>query len=340
MSLTPHGRIAFAAGANKTTGAIIDPLCPLVVKSIGNASVAIAGGASGAATLNASLTVSPPTILSIEAQIQAFIASLNFAITAGAPNVSFSATAAAQLVADLGVSLALLPVLTALLSLPVVVGWLGYPYPLPGTGLGAYVTASSLTPVDYAIVLAAVDIPLLTSGVARQKLEQFLSGASYPGVGAFSNLGQLSPVTLNAIEQGEASIRYQLKMATLLATHLTVTPPTFSASIKAMTNFKLGLLPKVNFALNATAKLAADLNAKFSALIQLGLALNRPDGALYVYTWDDTGPPGLGGELTAELATTWNDGVTSTSLPCEALVLGTADPISKAALNQFFAGAA
>lgn len=353
MSIDYLGWWSFGAAADATTGDSVPPLCPLVWNAFGAASVALTAAYDGALALNAQFSITPPTLVATLSALVEFEAQCALGISLSTPSVSFDATASAQLVADLTASFGFLVAVEALLALPVTVGWFGYPWPLPGAGLPAAIGLSGLVPYDSAIVMGAVDIPLLTANISRQKLEQFLPGISYPGVGVFSNLADMSPVTLSAIPQARAAIEYQLGLAVKLDAFVKVNPPTLTASIEAAAKFAANLqaaaslaLPKVQFALDATAKLSASLNAQFDALIQLGLALNRPDGRLFIYRWTDTGL-GLGTDLSAQFladGNCWGDQFTPVALPCEAAVLVTDDPVSWTALvdsaGAFFGGAA
>lgn len=346
MAIVYKGNMSFAAGGTFPQGAV-SPLCPLLARACGNAAISIAAAYQGALDLNASISITPPSIAALISALAEFEAQCSFAITAGVPTVSFDTSGIAQILVDLNASLTALIALDAQLELPAAVAWLGYPYPAPGTGLGAACTP--LSTVTNALILAAVDIPFFTSGVAKAQLEALLDGVTYPGAGAFVQIKDISATAKAAIPQASAAIQHQIDLA--LKLRPAVSPPTFAASAQAAAKLAAYLstdagavLPKVGFTLAASAKLAASLLAQFNALIQLGLAIYRPDGGLYVYSYTDTGTPGgLATELTAALASVWGDGVTPTALPCEAAVLGTVDPVSWANLtgaSGFFAGAA
>lgn len=328
-------------------GGTSTPLSPLVVSAMGDASIAIAAAIDGAAAVNAQLTIAPPDILSILAQIDAFLASCSAGISFGAPSVSFDIAGAIQLVANLNASLGLIVTLEALLALPISIGFLGF----VGNGFpglpGAIAPLEALLPFTSAILIVGVPTmlpPVIPPTLVVTQLEAFFGGQDFPGLGLFSNLGDLMPVVVNAFPQAVESINYQLGLATQMVLHPKVTPPTLAATITAVKNFRLGLLPKVGFALSATARIVADLQARFGALAQLGLALNRQDARFFVYRYDGSGT--LSTELTNEIGptapvpNTWSDRQTSSLTPCIAAVLATGDPVSQAAMYQMFAGAA
>jgi hypothetical protein len=361
MTVNYVGQLAFAAGADRATGNIVPPLCPILVNSEGVAAVSIAAAIDGLLALQAQITITPPNLTAILAALVEFQAQCTAALSAGLPSVSFDISAAATLVANLTAALTLVVTLEALLALPVEVSFVGSPYPTIGTTPSLGVAAGLLPPLpggspSKALVLVAPDLPPpMPASPARAALSDLLGGITYPSVGIFTNLGQMSPVSLNAIPEALAGIEYQLGLATQLHAFVKVNPPTFTASIKATVAFAAHLkaaaalaLPKVDFQLKAIARIVADLQARFSLLYTLGLALNRPDATLCVYTWDDTGPPGFAIELVAKVTPNW-DGPTgfmdSSILPAQVAIMGTADSVSWTALvdsaaGAFFGGAA
>jgi hypothetical protein len=343
MALTYQGKFSLCASRPPTKA-----LSPLLLDAHGEAAIAIAASITGALNLNASLSITPPTLaLTLQALID-FEASCTLALSLGLPTISFDFTAALDLVAHLNASLGLLVTLDALLAVPCAIGALGYVG--PGTLLGAAVSAIPITATK-ALVIGAPDIPSLTPPapdptIASTQLKLFLNGLAFPGASLFTSLCDLTKVTCDSIAEGRASIEYQLGLALQLAGHITVSPPTFAASIDAMAKFAAALkadglfaLPKVNFALDASARIAATLQAQFSLLFNLGLAINRQDAQFFIYTWDGLGLP-LGTALTAELATEWGgDPFTPSIAPCHAAVLATADPVSDGVIQAFFGGA-
>jgi hypothetical protein len=341
VTLTYKGALSLAAARSP-----LQALSPLILNAHGEAAIALTASIDGAFSLNATLSITPPTLAATITALATFEANCSAALALGLPTVSFDVTAAANLVAHLQASLALLGTLQALLNAPCAVGALGY----LGTGnlLGAAVSALTalITPTN-ALIVAGVDNPLtVPPAIAHVQLVKFLNGVSWPGANLFTTLGQITPVTVNSLVQGNASIQYQLGLALELAANIAVSPPTFSASIQAAIAFAAALqvdgvlaLPSVHFALDASAKIAASLQAQFNLLYNLGVALNRQDATFFVYTWDSIGSAGLGTDLTLALTSVWGDLTTSTLLPCAVAVFGVADPASLTALHSLFGGA-
>jgi hypothetical protein len=154
-------------------------------------------------------------------------------------------------------------------------------------------------------------------------------------------------VTDLAIGQGYSAIQFQLKTALqlLAAMQVSFTPPTLAVTAEALTNFSAYLSahaslgpPSLQAAISATANLAASLQAQFGLIIDLGLALNRYDAQLFVYTYSGTGAA-LGAAVTSALASTWGDGTTPTSGACVAAILATTDSASWTVLTGFMGGA-
>ncbi len=330
-------------------GAISLPvLVPSVYASIGAVGVSLSAAFQGNLSVHASFSASPPSLPGILAGLVAFEVSLVEAIALSLPNISFDVALAATLVADLNLAFDLLVVLEGLLS--AAIGIYAYSYTGLGNTMGAALTAAlaSTWPdgaptntATHAFIFGAVPAGSIAA------LGQFLDGLSFGGglqyAGRFG-LSTLSGITLRATAQGDAGIQSQLDGALALQASLKVQPPTLIADIAATVQFAAFLgtqgevaLPSVQFALDATAKAAASLTAKFGLLIQLGATLSNLS-ALFVYRYSGLGNA-MGADVTTALATHWGDGVTLTNTPCAAAILGATDAFTFATMGAFFGGA-
>lgn len=358
MSVTYVGNFGFGTGAPasvpKDASPYGPPICPLVVKAAGNAAIAISAAIDGLLALQAQITITPPNLtLLLDALIE-FQAQCTAGIALGLPSVSFDLSASIQLIADLTASLTLLLALEVMLQVPVVAEWIGIPYPTPGTGLPVLAAPITAT-CDHALILVAADLPAPLSTGSRTALTTMLDGISYPGVGVFTNLGQMSIVTLNALAEARASIEYQLGLALNLKAFFKLNPPTFAASIDATIKFAAHLraalalaLPSIDFQFSAIARIVADLQLRFGILYLLGIALSVPFGELFVYRYDTSVGPGFIADFTLTLTPNFDgpSGFIPSSLPCQAAVIGGADPFTWNTLVAnggdlaFFGGAA
>lgn len=358
------------------TWSFID-LCPLVMNSIGEVSVAISAAFTGSVELNASFSISPPSIAGTLAAIADFDTALATGITFGLPTVSFGANASIAAIAKLEAAFGLLVTLDALLDLGVTL--FGTAVTGTGVSLGSQLGSEyflqwpddtpSAIPANV-VLFAAVELPFVPApfnpAVAADKLKRYLNGLTWgDDLGdissrSFGNIGDLVKVAADATVQGNAAIQYQLDQTLTLAAHINVNPPTFAASIEAMAKFQADFiasgalaLPRVNFVLNASASIAANLNAKFNAIVQLGLALNSPVAQMYVYAGNTTASD-MRDFLTQELGPTppevgatpltWGKHGTydfSTLLPCKVGVVGASalNPGAWVAIQALFAGA-
>jgi len=330
-------------------GAISLPvLVPSVYASIGAASVMINAAFQGNLSVHASFSASPPTLPGILAGLTAFEVSLVEAISLGLPSVSFDVSAAASLVASLNLAFDLLIILDALLAANI--GIYAYSYTGIANAMGAALTtALASTWPDGAPTNTATNAFIfgaVTPG-ANEALGEFLDGLGFGAglqyAGRFG-LSTLSGITLRAATQGEAGIKSQLDGALALQASLAVQPPTLVADHAATAKFAafLGLqgelaLPSVQFALDATAKAAASLSAKFGLLIQLGATLSKLS-ALFIYRYSGLGNA-MGADVTTALAPFWGDGTTPTNTPCNAAILGATDTLTFTTMSAFFGGA-
>jgi hypothetical protein len=353
VSLEYKGWMAFSSQTTPTNPPTPQlPLCASIMASVGLPAVAVGASFAGALALNASLSVTPPDLTAILALLTDFQAQATVAIGLGLPSFSYDLSLSLQLVAQLEAALVVLLEVEALLALPVTIPWMTYVG--PGTTLGATVIAEPiLTPITSAIVLAAVDIPTLTS--PSDQVRGLLNGLTFPSSagtesGIVSTFGNMSPVTINAMPSAAVAIQSQLDVALKIAANPVITPPSLSVTFDAVATFAAHLraaaalaLPKVDFALDATAKLSASILASVGqAILDLGLAL-LPTGMFFVYTWTGASGAALGTDITLALAGgTWGDGVTPTALPSTVAVLGAYDPVSAGALfgapTAFFGG--
>src|SRR6185312_2790264 len=193
-------------------------IVPSVNLSIGIPAMSINANLQGALDLNASFSISPPTIGVYIAALVDVEAQMTAAIGLGLPSVSFDASAAATLVASLNAAFGLLVTLEGLLSASI--GLYAFTYSGVASSMGAAVTSELATqwpdgapssgPCN-AIVLGAV------SNVAQMQLASFLDGLSVgSGLVYTAKLGaiaELSLVTNAAIGQGYTAIQAQLDAA-------------------------------------------------------------------------------------------------------------------------------
>lgn len=324
-------------------------LVPSVYLSIGKVGVALNAAFGGNLEVSANFTVSPPDLSFYLAGIAQMVADLTTSIGLGLPNVSFDVSASLDLIAELELSFSLLVALEALLG--AAIGIYAFGYEGLGNALGAAVTTTLATQWPDGTPSSGSANALLigaTSSIARSQLGLFLDALVFTGGLVYAGkltLALLSGITLGAISQGDAAIQSQLDAALQLRASLDITPPTLAADLEALLAFQAALIadadlavPKPNFAIDATANIAADLNAKFSGVIALGSAFNRFDASVFVYTYSGAGNA-LGPAITSALATTWGDGETPTNAPCGAALLGATDALTWSTMGAFFGGA-
>jgi len=327
----------------------LSALVPSVYLSIGKVGVALNAAFNGNLGLSAQFTLSPPDLSFYLAGLAQMNANLLAAIDVGAPNISFDLSASLDLIAELELSFSLLVALEALLG--AAIGIYAFGYEGLGNALGAAVTSELATQWPDGTPSSGSANALLfgaTSSIARDQLGLFLDALIFTGGLLYAGkltLALLSHLTFAAIAQGDAAIQSQLDAALQLKASLDITPPTLDADVEALLAFQAALLadaeaavPKPNFAIDATANIAADLDAKFSGVIALGSAFNRVDATVFVYTYAGAGNA-LGPAITTALATTWGDGTTPTNAPCGAALLGATDALTWATMGAFFGGA-
>ena len=323
-------------------------LCPSVQLSMGVPAISLNAQLTGNLALNASFSVSPPTVAIYLAALESIQLQLNAAITAGLPSISFSLSDALTLIADLELAFGLLVTLEGLLGASI--GMYAFTWAGTGVAMGAALTAELATQwpdgapsagACNAIILGAV------STIAQTQIIAFLNGLAV-GTGLvytakMTALSALSPVTAAATAQGNAAITAQLNAALAVKANASFTPPSLGVTATAVAKFaaalraQLGLAPpSVHAALSATASLAASISAQFGLMVALGATLDRYDAEVFAYTYAGAGT-GLGAAATASLATEWGDG-TPTTGPCLAAILATTDGPTWAVMQGFFGG--
>lgn len=323
-------------------------LCPSVQLSMGVPAISLNAQLTGNLALNASFSVSPPTVAIYLAALESIQLQLNAAITAGLPSISFSLSDALTLIADLELAFGLLVTLEGLLGASI--GMYAFTWAGTGVTMGAALTAELATQwpdgapsagACNAIILGAV------STIAQTQIIAFLNGLAV-GTGLvytakMTALSALSPVTAAATAQGNAAITAQLNAALAVKANASFTPPSLGVTATAVAKFaaalraQLGLAPpSVHAALSATASLAASISAQFGLMVALGATLDRYDAEVFAYTYAGAGT-GLGAAATASLATEWGDG-TPTTGPCLAAILATTDGPTWAVMQGFFGG--
>lgn len=335
-------------------------LAPSVNLSIGSPAIGIECSFSGALALNASLSITPPTVALYLAALETIQASISAGISLNVPSCSFGVTveaglvAALALIAELELAFSLLVTLEGLLNASI--GMYAFSYSGLGNGLGAALTTELATQWPdgaptagscNALVFGAV------SPIAQTQIQKFLNGL-HVGAGLvytakMSAMSSLSLVTAAATAQGNAAIQYQLNAALQIkaaaTANISFAPPSLSVTAEAIANFAINLKaqlalapPSISVALSATANLAASLSAQFNLIIQLGLALNRFDAELFIYNYSGTGNT-FGAAVTTALATQWGDNQTPTDSECFAVVLAATDSLTYGVMTGFFGGA-
>lgn len=323
-------------------------LVPVVELSIGAPAIAINAQLQGAISLNASLTVSPPTVAVYLATLAEIEAQLTAAIDLGLPSVSFQFSDTVTLIASLEAAFGILAQLEALLTASI--GVYAFVYSGTASAMGAAVTAelASAFP-DGAPSSAATQAMILgaVSPASQSVIVGFLNGlqvgAGLVYTAKLSALATLSVVTALAVGQGEPAIQAQLDAALAVQAHVQVSPPTLAVTLEAVASFAAYLRaniavgpPSVHAAISATASLVASIQAHFGMLVQLGALLSSA-GSVFAYTYSGAGSA-LGVALTSALASTWGDGVTPTSSACVVPILATTDAASWTTLSAFFGG--
>ena len=333
-------------------------LCPSVQLSIGVPAISLNASLTGALALNASLSVSPPTIevyLSALAELQT---QLELGISLGVPSVSFGVTveaglaAALALVAQLELGFSLLVVLEGLLTASI--GMYAYTYNDIASSFGAAVTSELATEwPDGAPTTANCNAIIFgaASSAAQSAMTRFLNGLIFGTglvyTGKLSAMAQMSLVTAAATTQGSSAISAQLTAAAAIVAsaqaNVSVAPPTLAITAVALANFAANLEAQIKFgppsisaALSATANIAANISAKFNFMAELGLALDF-GGLLFAYTY--SGPADtMGAALTSSLATHWGDGHTLTNTDAIISLLAATDSLTYGIMTGFFGG--
>src|SRR5665213_3730843 len=120
---------------NYVDSLLLPAIVPSVQLSIGLPAIAINANLQGALSLNASLSISPPTVAVYIAALVEVEAQLALAIAEGCPLISFDFSATVSLVAQLELAFDLLLVLEGLLAASI--GMYAFAYVGPGNALGA-----------------------------------------------------------------------------------------------------------------------------------------------------------------------------------------------------------
>jgi hypothetical protein len=324
-------------------------LMPSVQLSIGIPAISLNASLTGALALNASLTITPPTVALYLSALVELQAQLSLGISLGTPSVSFDASACAALVAQLELCFSLLITLDGLLGASI--GMYAFTYNGAANAMGAALTGElSSTWPDGVSSSGACNVALLgaASPIAQTQLAAFFDGLAVGSglvyTAKLAALSALTPVTFAATAQGHAAISAQLSAALQVQASVQVTPPTLAITAEALAKFAANLEaslslapPSVSAAISATANLAASISAQFGLMVALGATLDRYDAELFCYTYSGTGGA-LGAAVTSALASTWGDGHTSTSSGCIAAILATTDPATWAVMTAFFGG--
>lgn len=327
------------------------PACvPSVQLSIGLPAIALNASLQGALSLNASLSITPPTIALYLAALVELEAQISLGIALGLPSVSFDFAATVDLVAQLELAFALLLDLEVLLAASI--GMYAYTYTGVGSSLGAAVTTELASawpdsqPTNTATTAMIFGADASIPG-ADDTISGFMNGLTIGSglvyTAKMSALSELSIVTALAIGQGESGIQAQLDLALSLQAHVAVSPPTLAVTLEAIGKFAAFLAahasfgpPSVNAAISATADFAASLSARFSFMIDLGAKLSSP-GALFCYTYSGLGNA-MGADLTSALSATWGDGVTPSTGECLVALLAATDSVTAMVMSGFFGG--
>jgi len=333
-------------------------MVPSVELSIGVPAISINASFTGAVALNASLSISPPTVAVYLAALIDLQAQLSAAISLGLPSVSFGISvsaglaAALALQAQLELGFSLLVTLEGLLS--AAVGVYAFTYSGVASGMGAALTTElAATWPDGAPTSASCNALIFgaVSSVAQTQIATFLDGLSIGSglvyTAKLSALAELSLVTNAATSQGELALNAQLEAtaAIVLAAeaNVAITPPTLAFTADLLVKYAANLTaqlslapPSIQAALSATANLAANLSAQFNLIIALGATLTSP-GLFFCYKYSGAANA-LGAAVTTALASTWGDGTTPTSGICLAPILATTDSFSATILAGFFGG--
>ncbi len=333
-------------------------LCPSIGASIASPALTLSATLTGALSLNASFTATPPTLgFYLGSAVSGLIfAGANLAVGAslGLPACSFGVNISAgiSVVADLSVSFSAmlsvgLPSLSGLLSASI--GAYAFTWTGPAANLGAALTTElASTWPDGAPSAGACNALILVAPTAvASVLLAFLDGLGTPGPGLtyvtkLSALSALSLSTAAAMPQATAALNASISACASITASMTprvnVALPTLAATAQAtalaIENLKAAIqagfqAPSVSVVLDATASLSANISANFGAMASLGLTLGRFDALFGVYTYAGTGT-GLGAAVTT--------GITDPG-DVTAVVLATTDAFSWTTLTGFFGGA-
>ncbi len=327
-------------------------LAPSVWLSVGNVSVGLNASLRGNLAVHAQLQATPPTVTTALAASADFTTAVELALLPiwVPPPIpqSFSLSDVVSLHASISASLSVaLPNLLSLLSASI--GIYAFAYEGTSSSMGAAVTTELASTWPDGAPTSASTTALIFGAVAADSvlnLPAFLNGMTFgPGLvytGKIS-LSSMSPITLGAAGQGAASLAAALAASASLSVAARLPIPSFAAMLAAQAKFYANLqavakVPAPSFAIAATASAAASLSANFGASISLGAVMGAFGANFFVYRY--TGPANaMGAAITAALAATWGDGVTPTSGPCVAAILGATDSLAIAAMLAFFGGA-
>jgi hypothetical protein len=337
----------------------IPGICPQLQLAIGLPAIQLSASLSGALSLQASLTATPPTASAYLAALSTTEGQLSLAAALSLPAVAFDLSVSTGLEASFAASLALVASFELGLSLSAFlsasVGIYAFTYEGSGTGLGAALTTALATswvdgsPTSVSCTAFVLGATSTASGV---NVAAFLSGLSF-GSGLtvspkLASIADLSPLTAGASTQAQASIAAkaaaQARVSASLRARGSVSLPSPQATLTALATYQANLVaslslapPSVAVAVSAAAKIAANVSATSGLMAALGACMGRFDETLFAYAYTGTGT-GLGAALTTALATTWGDGLTPSSGPCTAVVLAATDTFSVGVLGAFFGG--
>jgi hypothetical protein len=334
-------------------------LCPQLQLCIGLPSIQFSADLTGALALNASLSLSPPTVsIYLAAEVEfALLLGLTVTNVPPLPTVNFDLSVSVSLEASFSLSLSLLLdfelglSFSAFLSAHVAL----YVATYEGTAnqLGAslatnwatqYPDGSPSSATCSAIVLGAA------SSVAMTILPEFLDGLTW-GAGytqqTIASLSAMLELVTKASTQAQVAIEAkaaaQAKVSAALRARGSISIPTPAITLSALATYNANLKaqlslapPKISAAISATANLAASIQASAGFMASFG-ALLRWDGGIFAYSYSGQGNQ-LGSALRSALSATWGDGTTPTNEPCVAVVLAATDSFSASVLAALFGG--
>lgn len=120
----------------------IGAICPIVVTGTADAAAQLQANLTGALALEASLSITPPSVAEQITILTEFLAQLTAGVTLGVPSVSFNLAACTDLIASINASIGVLVTLQGLLG---TAGVFAYTYDGAADALGAALTTELAT---------------------------------------------------------------------------------------------------------------------------------------------------------------------------------------------------